>query len=450
MFEGFRKQLSSTLSGLGQALSGTEQEKIERLRGRIREVDMRLDRKRAIMEKRLEQRFEALYPQAPIDGFSPDHYNDLDPLNFALPGEENWLVTLANRIIDNFPGGQSMLSQLDNTLRAFSESNHYRVVEGGPYAHLLDEKRRILHVYDLDIEVPIFISLGGGSCVEGLSEPFIVLDRLQIDSLTADEQSVVLATKLAHLFFGNLKIFAFHRLMGILDHIPSVASLVQKGLGLIPTFGNTISKGFELARTVNDNLIRKTNLVIGLQTHLRCDRLASLAFDDPERITHVLAKTYHSRNVTQYPSMIDSFLKQGQRVEEMFQSGQVDMNMMAVLGPKHDFPAYRAFKFHDWYKQERAQKLRQGFYVTSSKVAEFTELHSQLNRDIQSSKAQVYELEEELQKLRNRLEEALVEVAQAEHAAHNEKLSEATENPATDADLGDDLDAGLGDDLERE
>lgn len=407
MFDYLKNRVTSAVNELGDALSASDEQKAEKLRARIRKLDLELDRKRARFEARLQQKLDLLRPAETVPGYSRDHYAGLDPINFARPGEESWLAGVATGIINKFPGADALLSQLDQTLLAYSEANHIRVMPDGPYDELLEVRDRILRVYDITAEVPIFLSWAKGSDVLGCTAPFVVLDKFTLDGMTPEEREALLATKLAHLFFGNLRIFAFHRLMGLLDKMPSVAGLVQKGLGMIPTIGNTISRSIEIARSVNDNLIRKTNLIIGLQNHMRCDRLALLALNDERALQRVLVRRCYGRLPTDEideAAFIDQLVDQGERVETIFREGRADMHMLAVIGPDAEFAPYRLYKIEEWRRLEECARIRDGYYVTSSEVERFQHTHRQLERDIATEESRVFELEEELARLRARLE----------------------------------------------
>lgn len=408
VFDYLKNKVKNTVSDLGSALSGNTEARVERVRGRIREVDMALDRKRARLEAKLQQRFDELYPEKPVENFSFDHYEDIDPINFVGPGEESWLVAVAHQIIDKFPGSQTLLSQLDNSLYAFADANYMKVSKHSPYNRLLKVRDHILSVYDLDFDIPLYINYNCGSVVYGCSAPFIVLDRVSLEGLTEREQELYLAMYLGQIYFGNLKIFSFHRLMEILDKMPSFAGLVQKGLGMIPGIGNTISRGVEIARSVNENLIRKTNMIIGLQNFLRCDRLASLVFHDSQDILGLHAKLCFGGGVDKHPGLIACMLEQGRDLSERFEAGKVDMHMLSIIGPKANYGAYRAYKFSEWHEQERSKKILDGFYVTRERVTEYKKVHASLEKEIKNEESKVFEYEVELSRLQTKLDTLLM------------------------------------------
>lgn len=408
MFDYLKNRVSSAMQDINRALSSSEAERVEKLRVQIRDLELEADRKRARLEARQQQKLEILYPEKPVDGYKPGRFPDLHPLNFAERHEESWLVGVATGIIDNFPGSSALLSQLDTTLQAFSESNHLRVLPGGPYDELLAVRDRLLLSYGLEVEVPIYINYLQRSDIVGCSTPFMVLDHATLSGLEDAERDVLVAIQLGRIFFGNLKIFAFYRLMGFLDKLPSVARLLSKGLGMIPGIGNTISRGFELARSVNDNLIRKTNLVIGLQTALRCDRLAYLTLEDPAAYERLLVKMSFGSSMPKNEAIPDALAAQGQKVNEMFEAGDIDLHMMGVLGPEARFAAYRIHKMRRWQASERAGKIRDGFYVTGERVKEFQRAHAGLEKAIKSEEKALFDLEEQAQKLKTELDEILL------------------------------------------
>jgi hypothetical protein len=410
VFDYLKNKVSKTVSDLGEAISGTTEDQIEKTRTRIRELDMALDRKRARLEKKIQQRFEELYPENPVDDFSFQHYADIDPINFASKGEESWLAVVAHQIIERFPGSQTLLSQLDDSLYAFCVANYVKVTKDGPSGRLLEVRDRLMKIYDLDLEIPLYLNFNRGSVVYGCSTPFIVLDQVALGGLTEREQEIYLGMYIGHIYFGNLKIFSFHRLMDILDKMPSFAGLVQKGLGMIPGIGNTISRGVEIARSVNENLIRKTNMIIGLQNFLRCDRLASLAFHDPQDILGLHAKLCYGGAFDEFPGLVDALIEQGREVSERFEKGEIDMHMLAVIGPTARFGAYRAFKFHEWHSEERSRKILEGYYVTRERVKDYKKVHSSLEKEIKSEEGKVFEIEEELARLRTKLEQLVMGV----------------------------------------
>jgi hypothetical protein len=385
---------------LKRAISGDAAERraeLEAERVRLREA---LEQRRAMLDEKRRTREQALFPEGPVPGAGDGRYPELDPFNFEESEEQSWLVAVASRIIDGFPGGEALLSQLDATYRAFSDSNHYRVVPGGPYEELLGWRDAALRAWDVDRDVPIYVAYGGGTRVLGCKEPFVVFDRLGAEGLPSDELHFLLAGCLGHVFFGNLRIFAFHRLMELLDKMPSMSGLIARGLGMIPAIGNTISRGLELARSVNDQMIRKTNLVVGLRQHILCDRLAVLGLGSTaaaERylVRSVLGALPDARLADAHARLVD----QGREVHERLTEGKVDLHMLSIVGPTAPFAAYRAFKLRQWSHDERSARISRGLYVTRSRLSEYRRTHRALEDDIRFLESRVLELHEKLARI---------------------------------------------------
>ena len=404
MFDYVKNRLSSAVNELGQAMAGDD-ERTQMLERRITELELELERKRACLEAKQKRKLELLTPARVAPGYSPEAYRGLDPINFIESSEQSWLTSVADSIVDNFPGGEGLLSQLDATLLTLSEANHFRVSPGGPYAELLDARDRLCRLFDLAHEIPVFLSGDGLSELRGYARPFLVLDRSFLAILEAREREALLATLLGQLLFSEHKLFAFHRLMDVLDKLPSVGTLVQKSLGMLPAVGNTIARGFELARSVNEKLIRKSNLVLGLQNQLRCDRLALLSQDDPRVLTSLFTKLCFGADAGDHASLESQLLSQGERVESLLRSS-VDMNMLAILAPRSHFAALRCFRLRAWRSRAQVEQLKQGRYITRDDVAAFSKRHKQLEKGLEAEHTRVYELEVELDKLRVKLERA--------------------------------------------
>lgn len=387
---------------LRRAISGDAQgKKAELLAEQVR-LRTALEQRNAMLEEKRLTRVQALFPEGPVPGAGPRRYPDLDPFNFEESEAPSWLVGVATRIIDGFPGGEAMLSQLDATYLAFSDSNHYRVVPGGPWERMLGWRDEALRAWDIERDVPIYLAQGGGARVLGCKEPFVVIDLLGLIGLDDDEVRFVLATCLGHVFFGNLRIFAFHRLMELLDKMPSMSGLIARGLGMIPAIGNTISRGLELARSVNDQLIRKTNLVVGLRQHILCDRLALLTLE-----RSAPAERYFSKIVLgglgagsdDHAGAHKKLVEQGREVHERLIEGRIDLHMLSVVGPTAHFAAYRAFKLSRWLEDERRQRIGQGLYVTRTRLHEYRRTHKVLEDEIKFLEGRVLELHERLAKI---------------------------------------------------
>lgn len=386
VFEGLRRKLS------GDAADRREELVAERVK--LREG---LAAREAQLEEKRRSRVQALFPDGPVVGAGPGRYPELDPFNFEETEEQSWLIGVATRIIDGFPGGEALLSQLDATFRAFSDANHYRVVPGGPWERLLGWRDAALRAWDLERDVPIYLSNGGGTRVLGCKEPFVVLDLLGLAGLDDDEARYALTTQLGHVFFGNLRIFAFHRLMEVLDKMPSMSGLIARGLGMIPAIGNTISRGLELARSVNDQMIRKTNLVVGLRQHILCDRLATLALG-AEPAQRYLTKVV-GLSGEQGPQVHARLIEQGRDVHRRLLEGKLDLHMLSIVGPTASFAAYRAFKLDAWAKDDRSARIARGLYVTRTRLHEYRRTHRSLEEEIRFLEGRVLELHERLAKV---------------------------------------------------
>lgn len=377
------------------------------------EVELELGRtqealatRREMLEEKRKARLGALFPDGPIAGAGrgPDgtfRFPDLDPTNFEESGEQRWYVAVATGIIDRFPGNDRLLSQLDTTFRAFHDANDLRVRPGGPHAELLAWRDAALTTWDLARDVPIFLGSGGGSRVLGCAEPFVVLDRLEVLGLPPDERRFVLTAQLGHLFFGNLRIFAFHRLMEVLDKMPSMSALVARGLGMIPVVGPTISRGLELARTVNDQMIRKTSLVLGLRQHILCDRLAVLGLGDPGPAWRFLVRSAAGDlpEGSSFERVLDDLVAQGGEVQARLEAGSIDVDMMSVVGPRAPFAAFRAFRLRQWLAGDTSKRIGAGLYVTRARLAEYKRTHAALEEELRAIEGRIVELHEKATKL---------------------------------------------------
>ena len=391
--------LKNALAGDGAARGREILDELERIRDALAERQKELDAKQG-------SRLQSLFPQGPVDGFQNGYYPGLDPLNF-MTDEPGWLIAVATGIIDKFPGSETLLSQLDATFLAFSDANHYRVVPGGPHAIFLDWQRELLVTWDLTLEIPIYIANGGGSKVLGCSTPFAILDYAELKDLHTEEQHYLLATLMGHVFFGNLRIFAFFRLMEMLDKLPNMSSLITRGLGMIPGIGNTISRGLELAKSLNNQVIRKTNLVVGQRQHVLRDRLASLPPLDPEVPHRYLSK----RVLGSYSEKTSRCLiEQGREISRRFQEGKVNLSMFSIVGPMAEFGAYRAFRLSEWHGGERAKRIAGGYYVTRQRLKEYRKANVRMEEEIKGLEKQLIALHEK----EIRLEEELRQLASRE------------------------------------
>lgn len=391
MFESLKRAIAGDGAG--------RRAELEAERVRVHEA---LDQRRGMLEDKRRTRVEALFPEGPVPGAGDGRYPDLDPFNFEEAEEQSWLVAVAQRIIDGFPGGEGLLSQLDATFRGFSDANHYRVVAGGPWEQLLGWRDATLRAWDVERDVPIFLSQGGGMRVLGCKEPFVVLDLYGLAGLDDDEVRFVLASTLAHVFFGNLRIFAFHRLMELLDKMPSMSGLIARGLGMIPAIGNTISRGLELARSVNDQVIRKTNLVVGLRQHILCDRLAVLGLGGSAAAERYFVKLVlgASHGAGDGAAAAHARLvEQGRDVHARLVEGRIDLHMLSIVGPTASFSAYRAFKLTQWLEDERSQRIARGLYVTRARLQDYRRTHKALEDEIRFLEGRVLELHERLAKV---------------------------------------------------
>ena len=384
---------------LKRALGGQEGDRLVEIERELERTADGIQAREAQLASERASRQVALFPQGPVEGAREGRYPGLHPFTFEEEEPQSWLVTAATGIIDNFPGGEGLLSQLDATFLAFAEANHLQVEEQGPYADLARWQEEILRAWDLELKVPVFVARQERCEVLGCRTPFVVLGRYLLDALEPDEQRFVLATCLAHVFFDNLRIFAFYRLFEMLDKLPSMTSLIARGLGMIPGVGNTISRGFELARSLNQQVIRKTNLVVGQRQHVLCDRLATLATGDQEAGQRVLSKLALGGAAQSDPALRAQLIAQGQRVAERFARREVDLAMLAIVGPSANFAAWRAHKLDAWYRSERAERLREGYYVTHDRLAEYRRSHQTLEAEIARLEARLVELHRRQEKL---------------------------------------------------
>lgn len=381
---------------LRRALSGDEATREEALKADLRRLDEALDKRRGMLEARKASRLEALYPQGPVEGSGRGRFPGLDPVNFEEGEDEGWLVAIATRLIDRFPGSESLLSQLDTTLLGSCAANHLRLSGEGPWAELSSWRDEVLGAWDLHLDVPLYMgAASGGAEVLGCARPVIVLDRVHFDGLEADEQRFLLATTLGHLFFGNLRIFAFHRAMKFLDELPSMTSLISRGIGLIPVVGATISRGIELARTVNNQLIRKTAAVVRARQTLRCDKLAALALGGPEPGLRYLARAALGPKGLE---VIPRLIAQGAEVQEQLDRHALDVHLLSIVDSRAGFHAWRMHRLAQWDGSEPAQRLRQGLYVTSDRLQEFRRTHKSLEDEIRALEGRIVELIEQREK----------------------------------------------------
>lgn len=388
---------------LKRALSGDSPDRLSEVERDLTKVADAIQARESQLEESRASRQEALFPEGPVEEAGLGIYPGLHPFTFEEEEAETWLVAAATGIIDNFPGSESLLSQLDSTFNAFAEANHLRVEPDGPYAHLAKWQAEILKSWDIALEVPVFVARQERSEVLGCREPFVVLGRYMLDALEPDEQRFLLAASLGHVFFGNLRIFAFYRLFEMLDKLPSMTRVIARGLGMIPGVGNTISKGLELALSLNQQVIRKTNLVVGQRQHVLCDRLATLAFDDQSAAQGALAKLALGGENAKDPSVRARLIKQGQRVSERFEAREIDLTMLSIVGPSANFAAWRAYKLDHWFKSERARRIREGYYVTHARLAAYRLSHQTLEAEISRLEARLVQLHERQGKLNQEL-----------------------------------------------
>lgn len=128
VFDYLKNKVSATLSDVNQALIGDRNQQIERLEKDIQGLESQFDRRQAILTVKIQQRRDFLDQEHKVEGHSAEHYPDLDPINFTEAGEESLLATIAQQIIERFPGSQGLLSQLDQSLHAFCESRDFRLI----------------------------------------------------------------------------------------------------------------------------------------------------------------------------------------------------------------------------------------------------------------------------------------------------------------------------------
>ena len=396
---------------LGGDSTNRQSEILEELT-RVREAQD--TRRQQLIDKR-SSRLQALFPEGPVEGFSAGRYPGLAPLNFEEDEQQPWMVAAATGIIDNFPGSDAMLVRLDATFRGFADANHYRVVEGGPYAEHLTWQNEIFSCWDLEGDVPIYISSGAACGILCYQEPIVVLGRMTLDVLDQEEQRFLLAARLGHVFFGNLKIFQFYRLMEMFDKLPSMTSLITRGIGMIPGVGNTISRGIELARSLNNEVIRKTNLVVGQRQHVLCDRLASLALGTTDVAQRFYAKAALGGEHCLGPGVRERLIEQGREVRERFERGEIDLSMLSVVGPDNEFAALRAFKLDEWERGEQSKKIAGGYYVTHSRLREYQRSNKALEDEIRFVENRLLELHKKEDKLNEELNRLLT--AEVEESA---------------------------------
>ena len=387
---------------------------LEAERGRLLEG---IEDRRRALEALRGRRLEALFPSGAVEGFvAPEaggpRFPGLDPINLEEDEPQSWAVAVANRIVDGFPGGEALLSQLDRTWAAYAEANWLRVVPGGPHGELLAWRDQALAAWDVPRDVPLYLTQGGGHRVYGCKAPFVVLDLFALAPLDEEERRFVVASSLGPLFFGYLRIFAFHRLMEVIDKMPSVSGLVAKGLGLIPVLGHTISRGLELARSLNDQLIRKTNLIAGVRQHVLCDRLAVLALGDPAPARRAFAKIAVGAQ-PDLGAVHAQLVAQGAALHARLEQGDVDLQMLSVIGPGAPFAAYRAHRLDQWLAGDRADRLRRGYFVTRERLAEYRRADAALEDELRLHQQRLLELHERL----TRVEADLLRAAAAEEPA---------------------------------
>ena len=392
MFDSLRRALGAEPSEPGELRA-----ELSRVRTAIEDRACQLEGKRA-------SRLDALFPNGPVEGAGGGRFPGLDPVNFEEDEPESWLVAAATGIIDKFPGSAGLLSQLDATFAAFCEANHLRLSGEGPFAELDRWRAEAFAQLDLPGDAPLYLANGGGTRVLGCNQPLVVVDRLDLVGLEGDERRFVLAAALGHLFFGNLKIFAFYRLMEMFDKLPSMAGLISRGLGMIPGVGNTISRGLELARNLNNQVIRKTHLVVGQRQHVLCDRLASLLVGSSAPGQRALAR--QALGAPGEPAVTERLIAQGRAIHERFERGEVDLTMLSLVGPGAPFAALRAFKLDAWERSDRAAKIRAGYYVTRGRLAEYRQTHAALEEEIAFLEERLVELHERAERLEAKLADA--------------------------------------------
>ncbi|MBL4843898.1 MAG: hypothetical protein JKY65_00110 [Planctomycetes bacterium] len=387
-------------NSLKRAMSSDGPARIEEIeRELVKVADAITSRENQLAENR-SSRQEALYPEGAVEGaVGKGRFPGLHPFTFEEEERQTWLVAAATGIIDNFPGSEGLLSQLDATFSAYAEANHLAVSAKGPYSQLAEWQAEILSCWDIEIDVPVFVGRQERSEVLGCREPFVVLGRYMLEALEPDEQRFLLAASLGHVFFGNLRIFAFYRLFEMLDKLPSMTRLIARGLGMIPGVGNTISKGLELAQALNQQVIRKTNLVVGQRQHVLCDRLATLAFDDQEAAQRTLCKLAIGGKHATDPDVRASLIEQGRRVSERFEAREIDLTMLSIVGPSANFAAWRAYKLDTWHRSERAERLREGYYVTRERLAAYRLSNQTLEAEISRLEGRLIDLHARQDKL---------------------------------------------------
>lgn len=388
---------------LKRALTGESPDRLQEVERELVKVDDAIQARESQLDECRASRQEALFPEGPVEDAGQGSFPGLHPFTFEEEVPETWLVAAATGIIDKFPGSETLLSQLDATFNAFSEANHLRVEPDGPFAHLAEWQGEILRAWDIDLQVPVFVARQERCEVLGCRDPFVVLGRYMLDVLEPEEQRFLLAASLGHVFFGNLRIFAFYRLFEMLDKLPSMTRVIARGLGMIPGVGNTISRGLELAMSLNQQVIRKTNLVVGQRQHVLCDRLATLAFDDQDAAQGTLAKLAIGGELAKDPGVRERLIKQGQRVNERFKAREIDLTMLSIVGPGANFAAWRAYQLDSWFKSPRAQRIREGYYVTHERLAAYRLSHQTLEAEIVRLEARLVELHERRAKLDSEL-----------------------------------------------
>lgn len=383
---------------LRRAFSGDSDQRRAKLEAELARVTMAIEKRSESLDTLRRNRFQALFPDGAVDGAGDGRYPDLDPINFEEGEQDSWLVSMATQVIDRFPGGDVLLSQLDTSLRAFSDANHFRVVPKGPYAELLSWRDELLDACGVTAEVPLFIRADGlGAEVAGNNAPFVILQRSLLDALDPEARRYYLASFLGHVFFGNLRIFSFHKLMSIIDKLPSMSGLITRGLGMLPGIGNTISRGFELARTVNNQLIRRTNLVVGMRQKVICDRLAVLLLEDAEPARRFL--THLAWGKEGGDGLYQQLCEQGQALNEQLIKHEIDLHMLSVIGPTAQFAAWRAFQLEEFLRGETYTRIKEGHYVTRARLRDYKLAHKTLEEEIHRLTQRIAELTQRQEKL---------------------------------------------------
>lgn len=383
---------------LRRAFSGDSDQRRAKLEAELARVTMAIEKRSESLDTLRRNRFQALFPDGAVDGAGDGRYPDLDPINFEEGEQDSWLVSMATQVIDRFPGGDVLLSQLDTSLRAFSDANHFRVVPQGPYAELLTWRDELLGACGVTADVPLFIRADGlGAEVAGNNAPFLILQRSLLDALDPEARRYYLASFLGHIFFGNLRIFSFHKLMSIIDKLPSMSGLITRGLGMLPGIGNTISRGFELARTVNNQLIRRTNLVVGMRQKVICDRLAVLLLEDAEPARRFL--THLAWGKEGGDGFYAQLCEQGRTLNEQLIKHEIDLHMLSVIGPTAQFAAWRAFQLEEFLASETYTRIKQGHYVTRARLRDYKLAHKTLEEEIHRLTQRIAELSQRQEKL---------------------------------------------------